>query len=95
MNKKSLLKSHNLLTIKNCDMREIEVQRRKLLRNYTLASKAELDALKDQFKPMNLKEDFITYDLEAEKKDPNLAFKRIVKNVVATLNQKDTRLDYN
>ena len=66
-----------------------------MLRNYTLASKAELDALKDQFKPMNLKEDFITYDLEAEKKDPNLAFKRIVKNVVATLNQKDTRLDYN
>ena len=44
---------------------------------------------------MNLKEDFITYDLEAEKKDPNLAFKRIVRNVVATLNQKDTRLDYN
>ena len=44
---------------------------------------------------MSIKKDEVTYDLEAEKKDPNLAFKRIVKNVVATLNQKDTRLDYN
>ena len=51
--------------------------------------------LKEKFKPLHLKEEYITYDIEAEKKDPDLAFKRIVKNVVATLNQKDTRLDYN
>ena len=93
-NKKSLLKSHNLLTLKNHDMKEIEVQRRKLLRNYTLASKAELEALKDVYKPENLKENFISYDSEEEKNDHILAFRRIVKNVVATMNQKDRRLDY-
>ena len=56
------------------------------MRDYTLASKAELEALREAYKPENLKEELITNDSDEEKRDNDLFFRKIVKNVVASMN---------
>ena len=55
-NKKSLLQAHNLLKLKSNDDRDHELARRRLLRNFTIASKDELEARRETYRPVNIKE---------------------------------------
>ena len=45
-----------MLKLKSNDDRDHELARRRLLRNFTIASKDELEARRETYRPVNIKE---------------------------------------
>ena len=92
-NKKSLLQAHNLLKLKSNDDKDQEIARRRLLRNFTLASKDELEARREMYRPINLKDKIKPEkDPEQVKTFDDAAFRAIVRNVMANMHGKERRL---
>ena len=82
-----------MLKLKSNDDKDQEIARRRLLRNFTLASKDELEARREMYRPINLKDKIKPEkDPEQVKTFDDAAFRAIVRNVMANMHGKERRL---